>query len=753
MQKTHNSVTKFLLHGSHFFRALSAVRAPLIVVALGALIFTLPPQVIEIFRAVSLDSTTNMWPAIKSLVALTAVALIFSFLGHELIQDKLRFRKNKSWVDATCLVAFPIILGAVLPLSVLIGLRETIATIPDFPSGDLSSTPDLNAALSLMESGRSRIQLGSALCALITLGAVIFSLVMTSIDSKRLRVIRPIAFKPATAIAIILLIGVQIWLIVVTPVETTLEIGLFPLVFEFLAIIAYLSTLLTFWIGRFGWPVVSLTLLAAVAFSAFNINDNHTIDTVPWKGDGQVGQERPFVADAFDAWYKSRADRDAYKSGAYPVFIVAAAGGGLYAALHASTVLTRLQDRCPNFAQHVFAISGVSGGSLGAALFAALTQKFAKNQAYSKCVPGHSNEPGPFERKATAYLKNDFLTPLVGAALFPDFLQRFLPFPVKQFDRARALQEGFSSAWNSVDAVHNDSTQLNPFTQPFLSMWKAVGATPALVLNVTNVETGSRSALTPFGLVEGLGDAGNLAASFQTAGLKDFYAMNGLGFLPPDATTKDVKDLTLSTAVSLSARFPWITPAATLTFHDPDHTSRFVDGGYFENSGIEGAVDLISTIKDPGNDSSKLKVRVYLIVVTSAGVGTDSWNGLGEILSPIRAMLGTRATRGKLAVSRAMENNAVPISLVLLDLDAFPTPLGWQLSKASQLAIAEQSGYPGRNIKAGSEKLSDTGWVLFDTIQTNDIETCGIEAFLDSQYDSTATARDVCDQITYPNKN
>jgi hypothetical protein len=351
-------------------------------------------------------------------------------------------------------------------------------------------------------------------------------------------------------------------------------------------------------------------------------------------------------------------------------------------------------------------------------------------------------------------LNNGFLTPLVGAALFPDFLQRFLPFPVKQFDRARALQEGFSSAWNSVDAVHNDSTQLNPFKQPFLSMWKATGATPALLLNVTNVERGTRSALAPFGLVEGLGGTGNLTESFfQTLGEKDFYGMNGLGFLRPDATTEGIKDLTLSTAVSLSARFPWITPAATLTFHDPQDTSRFVDGGYFENSGIEGAVDLISTIKDPSYGSSKLKVRLYLIVVNSAGYGTDSWNGLGEILSPIRAMLGTRETRGNLAVSRAMDNRAAPVSLILLDLDAFPTPLGWQLSKASRLAIAEQSGHPGRNIKAGSEKSSNSGWVLFDSIQTNDIETCSIEALLDSQYNSIATARDVCDAITYPKKN
>ena len=53
----------------------------------------------------------------------------------------------------------------------------------------------------------------------------------------------------------------------------------------------------------------------------------------------------------------------------FPIFVVAAQGGGYYAAYHSALFLARVADRCPNFGQHVFAISSVSGGSLGAAVF------------------------------------------------------------------------------------------------------------------------------------------------------------------------------------------------------------------------------------------------------------------------------------------------------------------------------------------------------------------------------------------------
>ena len=68
--------------------------------------------------------------------------------------------------------------------------------------------------------------------------------------------------------------------------------------------------------------------------------------------------KRMEVNEAFRQWITSRKDLDAYRGKkSYPVYIVAAEGGGLYAAYHTAKVLARLQDMCENFAQHVFAVT------------------------------------------------------------------------------------------------------------------------------------------------------------------------------------------------------------------------------------------------------------------------------------------------------------------------------------------------------------------------------------------------------------
>ena len=109
----------------------------------------------------------------------------------------------------------------------------------------------------------------------------------------------------------------------------------------------------------------------------------------------------------------------------HPLYIVATEGGGIRAAYWTATVLGGIQDANPNFAPHLFAISGVSGGSLGAAVFSALLAE---------------PNPGLFKEKANLILGQDFLSPTLAAMLYPDLFQRFIPYPIAYFDRARSLE-------------------------------------------------------------------------------------------------------------------------------------------------------------------------------------------------------------------------------------------------------------------------------------------------------------------------
>jgi hypothetical protein len=179
---------------------------------------------------------------------------------------------------------------------------------------------------------------------------------------------------------------------------------------------------------------------------------------------------------------------------------VAAAGGGAYAAYYTAMFLARLQDRCPNFAQHTFAISGVSGGSLGATVFAALAKQMAKNGDYIECNFNVPPKDGPFEEKVREIFSADFLSPVLAAALFPDLLQRVLPFPVPSFDRAKALDATLEEAWQQAtqpkETGKSEVKAENPLKKTFLDLWTSKNneeAVPALILNATEVANGYRT--------------------------------------------------------------------------------------------------------------------------------------------------------------------------------------------------------------------------------------------------------------------
>jgi hypothetical protein len=165
----------------------------------------------------------------------------------------------------------------------------------------------------------------------------------------------------------------------------------------FFALVAFWIAYLRFLSRRIGWPFLSTLLCLALLISAFDCNDNHKVRRSPTLPASTVG-----VTDAvsqFKTWIKSRSDFDAYKGQRYPIYVVAAEGGGIYAAYHAATFLAETQDECANFAEHVFAISSVSGGSVGASVFAALLHQkeasdaLAPSTVVRACTPERPKDP------------------------------------------------------------------------------------------------------------------------------------------------------------------------------------------------------------------------------------------------------------------------------------------------------------------------------------------------------------------------
>jgi len=200
-------------------------------------------------------------------------------------------------------------------------------------------------------------------------------------------------------------------------------------------------------------------------------------------------------------------------------------------------------------------------------------------------------------------LADDYLSPIAGALLFPDFIARFLPFPLPQFDRAVAFESALERSWRV--AFHS-----NRFSQNLLALYAGPRGDelPSLLLNATNVETGKRFIIS------------NLAFSEADRG-DAYYAYD-------PAAAYHIGSLPLSTAVHLSARFPFLSPHGVLVEVPEANGSRaawgrIVDGGYYDNSGAATLSDLLDALvrhvaaRPAGKDSI---VPEFIVLVISSDV-------------------------------------------------------------------------------------------------------------------------------------
>ncbi len=476
------------------------------------------------------------------------------------------------------------------------------------------------------------------------------------------------------------------------------------------------GTALVYFGNRFQVPVIGLLLALAVAFSLFN--DNHRVRQTPgmrpYEPAAQAMARKQLSVESqrrslqryrdletyFTAWLEEL--KPLHPGGAIPVVLVAAEGGGIRAAYWTASVLAELQDRAAalglDFGRDVFAISGVSGGSLGAAVFAALLK--------APYDAGHGDDDAPcgddpdaaYRCRAQRILARDFLSPTVTVLLFPDLLQRFLPIAIFD-DRAVALEHAWEQAWQRYETG-------DCFAKAFEDLWREDAfAAPLLFLNSTVVETGNRIIFNPIAF-----DSQSFGRTFHDA----YNAASVIGAQAP-----------LSTAVHMSARFTYVSPAGTIERQDPERTPdepawfRVVDGGYFENSGAVTLDEILLALK---RETKKTGVQIQPIVIHISNDPIRKPKQVlkespgkhvlaGEALSPVRALLHTRPARGYQARDVLAERvtaaaDEEPGAHVHFGLCAYGVklPLGWMLSRLAQEDMTHQLvGYPGQSPGPGPE--------------------------------------------------
>lgn len=399
---------------------------------------------------------------------------------------------------------------------------------------------------------------------------------------------------------------------------------------------------------RYCRPFVGFVVAVALLLTAMNtsFNDVRTLSRQP---------DQISLAEAVKTWQTDN-DCDGAKEKCPPVLIVAAEGGASRAAYFTAVVIGDLLDRlqkekdrqhlCANEtnpARCIFAMSGVSGGSLGfaaakAALMDAAKARGSDHRLKPPCrAANDSPVPDGLDlatwKGCLAYLvSGDYLSAgFVGLA----FRDQFAP-PIPGFDdnerwgdRAVLLEKAWerdyldkTTAGNpTCDSIEQPSGFCRPFAekQDANSRW-----TPLLMLNGTSAQTGRRVIVSEF-RPEWKDKDNNWRALHPWA--YDLFEILGApcdaegGATCPSNAGDDWQsptDVRLSTAALLSARFPFVSPAGTIrmrrkgaTAPDSVFGDEVVDGGYFENSGLTTATELAAALHEQG--SSRLCYRFRTI--------------------------------------------------------------------------------------------------------------------------------------------
>ncbi len=712
----------------HLVEALSIVIAPLMVGFLAALALALPDQTREIYRLFARDYAfqaaspeTQSWPTVLQWAwqRLHLAPIDLSWIGATLAGVlNWIFARNLTLLFARDYIAspsargaalrwLPRLCGALIPLGAGTGLLLAAGEVHKLPFDVLASPSaprQVDAALNLKYMAGFFFFIAAAL--------VLFAYLRTAgrRRSKYSEANRWLFSTPAVLTMITFSVGLVT--LFAAPLSAGMSVnaawtlGTPALFCLFIIVFSYFATGLSIVAQRFGVPVIPVIAVYAALLSLADCNDNHAVSVA--KSD--IAGRRPVLREAFLDWYQARADRAFYERQGkpYPVFLVTAAGGGLYAADFAATGLARLQDGCAAFAQHTFAISGVSGGSFGGAMFTTLlagTPQVSADEIVGgdPCGSGRrTGGQGGLEAQVRALVTQDYLAPVVAAGLFTDFPQRLLPFPIAALDRSRAFDATLDEVWKRTRPVCIGEG-CRPFSKLFLETWRPTDRAPALVLNTTNVDVGYRTVLAPFVI------ANNVPGEYSA--LQDFHDA-----LAGGKESASGGDVTLATAIGLSSRFPWLMPAASVALPDGRPKLRLLDGGIFENSGVDTLsdmmIDLAAFELPPGQRPPSLRgepwIEFHPLVISGYQLNQASRDsGLrGELLSPVSAMLSARVQRAGMAsyrmflqrgyncgkASQSEKCRPGGVRFLVLNHEDFRLPLGWQLSTFTRDVVVHHVG-------------------------------------------------------------
>ena len=665
---------KISLPSQDFFEVTGVVRFLIIIAAVGGLGMIFPGQSSDLFLSLKLEFKEGFFKADKSdiyvltLLSISALfwSLILWFSGRVLLRLEAFHISREEGEEE-------------LARKEIARKERLIRWVPRF----LGLMPTLILTLATLMAGREH----SSILPLYFLFLGVFYMAFVIFRGKFFKMNPTERFQYSGTKFKGLNKGVILWirigqiccLVVVTLFLLPVELGIArtmqtPTVFFLgLSFISLVGAQLTYF-DRL-WKRVPLGLLVVAYLVLFNIwNNNHWARVI--ESDTRV-VPKPFEQHLED-WLEAHAGNVGDTS-AIPLLIVSAEGGGIRALNWTAGTLDHLNQKITthsdgDFYSHVFAVSGVSGGSVGAAFY----------QAYYHDIvsPGKEVDQAKFNH----LIASDYLSAVLGAMFFPDLIQRFLPFRVGYFDRARWIEDTFAGEYEFL--IGHNTMDLGLTT-----LWEREDSLrlPSMFFNTTRIETGQKVIIS------------NL--NFQDDSATSHYFSDVPGLLEVGG-----RDLPLKTAALMSARFPYVTPAGTVRKWNGEAWGNLVDGGYFENTGLETSLQLLNRIlhelENNDNIRRDIRDRIRLGIVFLKNGDTNfeeqgASNAYIDLKAPPMGLIGSwgrrveftakivKSTMGNLKMP-SEENKAKHPQFFLFELDRktgteneneeIELPLGWFLS-------------------------------------------------------------------------
>ncbi|HMN07031.1 MAG TPA: hypothetical protein PKD45_15050 [Flavobacteriales bacterium] len=410
-------------------------------------------------------------------------------------------------------------------------------------------------------------------------------------------------------------------------------------------------------VGLFSFIVV-LALVTGHFFDAHEVR-HLAADT----GDRRAEQQRPDFREAASAWMRHRLDQRGTDSIApasrLPMIFVLSDGGGSRSGLWVTSVLGRLDaDSQGRFREHLFCLSGASGGSVGNVTYYALLR--------------HGSDPRHTGTTADSVLSGDFLSHTIARMLGNDLLNLICPAlgsansNGKRLleDRAAALEDGLSASGRSV-GLHLDSSITQWFDRD--------PQYPLLCINTTRMQDAKPGVISTFAFANNPAFSGRLDV---------------LDAMDPART------LSASSCAMLSARFPYVSPAGGVPMGTDSikRTDYFVDGGYFDNSGAGLVLEMLMELRHDTALAPLFAQFAPIVLHISNGLPNDTVPGpvnsvLNDLLAPVVTIAGAYGQQtdvNNLRLQRYMDNSSWAWYEVNLFKKHTPAyyPMSWVMSRA-----------------------------------------------------------------------